>query len=36
MDEKYSLKQKVPSDRYLRHDEIVSYIFSNLSDFNKK
>lgn len=35
MDKKYSLKQKIPSDRYIRHDEVVNYIFSNIWDFNK-
>ncbi|MCK9272562.1 hypothetical protein M0P65_03375 [Candidatus Gracilibacteria bacterium] len=35
-DKKYSLTKVMPSDRYLRHDEIANYIFANIGDFNKK
>lgn len=36
IDKTYGLSQKMPSDRYLRHDEIANYIFANLWDFNAK
>lgn len=36
MDQLYGLSQKIPSDRYLRNDEVVNYIFTNLWEFNTK
>lgn len=36
IDKKYWLSKKVPSDRYLRHEEILNYVFNNVWDFNKK
>lgn len=36
IDKIYSLRDKMPYDRYLRHDEIVNYVFANIDEFNKK
>lgn len=36
MNSTYWLSTKIPYDRYIRHDEKITYIFNNLEEFNKK
>lgn len=35
IEKKYWISKVVPSDRYIRHEEIVKYVFNNLAEFNK-